>query len=223
MTSDSFTTLSSLPAVIMPPCSLTEVASSCNKAPEPLSVKAAFQGKNVLITGAQRSLARLSSHSSKRCHFLGQCIASSWPEVAASANETSIGLLQVESGMLASQLRNIAEPAHPSQQDCSELMNETTWCEKMLNAGATGFVGSVTMEQVLRICPGVSKIFLLIRSKAGRSGESLAASKLCSLQPRRARQSRLARLITVRSKGGREESECGPSFDVSVRSSTMGH
>ena len=45
----------------------------------------------------------------------------------------------------------------------------------MLNAGAIGFVGSVAMEQILRLCPGVSKIFLLIRSKAGRSGESLAA------------------------------------------------
>ena len=44
--------------------------------------------------------------------------------------------------------------------------------ETMLNAGAIGFVGSVAMEQIL--CPDVPRIFLLIRSKAGHSGESLA-------------------------------------------------
>lgn len=46
--------------------------------------------------------------------------------------------------------------------------------ETMLNAGAIGFVGSVAMEQILRLCPDVPRIFLLIRSKAGHSGESLA-------------------------------------------------
>ena len=50
----------------------------------------------------------------------------------------------------------------------------------MQHAGAVGFVGSVTMEQILRLCPGVSQIFLLIRPKAGRSGESLAARTLCT-------------------------------------------
>ena len=66
----------------------------------------------------------------------------------------------------------------------------------MLNAGAIGFVGSVAMEQILRLCPDVSKIFLLIRSKAGRSGESLAWT-LSIQQTQRARQKGLAYLVTA--------------------------
>ena len=41
------------------------------------------------------------------------------------------------------------------------------WC---LPAGATGFVGSVVLEQLLRVCPTVKKIYLLIRVKRGQSG-----------------------------------------------------
>ena len=58
----------------------------------------------------------------------------------------------------------------------------------MLSAGAIGFVGSVVMEQILRLCPDVSKIFLLIRSKADRSGESLAAGTLRARKTQGARQ-----------------------------------
>ncbi|KAK9907611.1 hypothetical protein WJX75_006988 [Coccomyxa subellipsoidea] len=37
--------------------------------------------------------------------------------------------------------------------------------------GALGFVGSVTLEQLLRTCPDVRKVILLVRSKKGQSGE----------------------------------------------------
>lgn len=36
--------------------------------------------------------------------------------------------------------------------------------------GALGFVGSVTLEQLLRTCPDVHKVILLVRSKKGQSG-----------------------------------------------------
>ena len=62
VTSDSFTALPSLPAMRMPPCSNRGAALSCTKAPEPLSVQAAFQGKNVLITGAHRTPTVKSLH-----------------------------------------------------------------------------------------------------------------------------------------------------------------
>ena len=64
VTSDSFTATSELPAVVVPPCSLTEAMSSCTEDPKPLSVQAAFRGKNVLITGAEISHARTPLHLS---------------------------------------------------------------------------------------------------------------------------------------------------------------
>lgn len=41
----------------------------------------------------------------------------------------------------------------------------------MPRAGATGFVGSVVLEQLLRVCPSVKRIYVLIRSKRGQSGD----------------------------------------------------
>ena len=39
-----------------------------------------------------------------------------------------------------------------------------------LRAGATGFVGSVVLEQLLRICPTVKRVYVLIRDKRGQTG-----------------------------------------------------
>ena len=64
MTSDSFTAFSKVPALVAPPCSLTEAMSSRIKDPKALSVQAAFRAKNVLITGAQMSHARIPLHLS---------------------------------------------------------------------------------------------------------------------------------------------------------------
>lgn len=38
--------------------------------------------------------------------------------------------------------------------------------------GATGFMGKVLVEKLLRSCPGVRNIFLLIRSKKGQDVQS---------------------------------------------------
>ena len=38
-------------------------------------------------------------------------------------------------------------------------------------AGSTGFVGSVVLEQLMRLCPTFKRIYLLIRVKRGHQGE----------------------------------------------------
>ena len=44
-------------------------------------------------------------------------------------------------------------------------------------AGASGYVGSVVLEQLLRFAPDVARIYLLIRGKRGNSGAAaLSAS-----------------------------------------------
>ena len=37
-------------------------------------------------------------------------------------------------------------------------------------AGASGYVGSVVLEQLLRFAPDVDRIYMLIRGKRGSSG-----------------------------------------------------
>lgn len=59
-----------------------------------------------------------------------------------------------------------------------ELLTTVEQCEKsevaqwyagksILITGATGFMGKVLVEKLLRSCPDVKKIYLLIRSKKG--------------------------------------------------------
>ena len=52
-----------------------------------------------------------------------------------------------------------------------------------LRAGVTGFVGSTVLEQLLRICPSVKRIYVVIREKRGMTGASplAAASTFDSL------------------------------------------
>ena len=38
-------------------------------------------------------------------------------------------------------------------------------------AGSTGFVGSVVLEQLMRLCPTFKRIYVLIRVKRGQQGE----------------------------------------------------
>ena len=44
--------------------------------------------------------------------------------------------------------------------------------------GASGYIGSVVLEQLLRSCPDVARIYLLIRGKRGSTGD--AAVQLCA-------------------------------------------
>ncbi|KAF5281355.1 hypothetical protein FQR65_LT14753 [Abscondita terminalis] len=41
--------------------------------------------------------------------------------------------------------------------------------QHVLVTGATGFMGKVLVEKILRCCPGIGKIYLLIRQKRGRN------------------------------------------------------
>jgi fatty acyl-CoA reductase len=46
--------------------------------------------------------------------------------------------------------------------------------------GGTGFMGKVLLEKLLRSCPGVSKIYLLIRPKKGQDAHERLKLLLCS-------------------------------------------
>lgn len=46
--------------------------------------------------------------------------------------------------------------------------------------GGTGFMGKVLLEKLLRACPGVSKIYLLIRPKKGQDAHERLQQLLCS-------------------------------------------
>lgn len=41
--------------------------------------------------------------------------------------------------------------------------------KSVLITGATGFMGKVLVEKLLRCCPGVESLYLLVRPKAGQS------------------------------------------------------
>ncbi|BDA50523.1 probable fatty acyl-CoA reductase 1 [Coccomyxa sp. Obi] len=54
---------------------------------------------------------------------------------------------------------------------CPELSVQACFSgATILITGATGFVGSVVLEQILRVCPTVKRIYVLIRDKKGQSG-----------------------------------------------------
>ncbi|KAK9886421.1 hypothetical protein WA026_016701 [Henosepilachna vigintioctopunctata] len=46
--------------------------------------------------------------------------------------------------------------------------------------GGTGFMGKVLLEKLLRSCPGVAKIYLLIRPKKGQNAHERLSQLLCS-------------------------------------------
>ncbi|KAJ8916621.1 hypothetical protein NQ315_000266 [Exocentrus adspersus] len=46
--------------------------------------------------------------------------------------------------------------------------------------GGTGFMGKVLLEKLLRACPGVSRIYLLIRPKKGQQAQERLQQLLCS-------------------------------------------
>lgn len=46
--------------------------------------------------------------------------------------------------------------------------------------GGTGFMGKVLLEKLLRSCPGVARIYLLIRPKKGQHARERLQQLLCS-------------------------------------------
>ena len=54
---------------------------------------------------------------------------------------------------------------------CSFVSN----CRNM-PTGVTGFVGSVVLEQILRVSPSVKRIYVIIREKKGMTGTSCPAA-----------------------------------------------
>lgn len=44
--------------------------------------------------------------------------------------------------------------------------------KSILITGATGFLGKVLLEKLLRSCPGIENIYLIIKSKHGKDPQS---------------------------------------------------
>lgn len=75
-------------------------------------------------------------------------------------------------------------------KDMSALQNPVTSCSSNVSefyngktifiTGGTGFMGKVLLEKLLRACPGVFKIFLLIRPKRGQHAKERLHELLCS-------------------------------------------
>lgn len=50
--------------------------------------------------------------------------------------------------------------------------------KSVLITGATGFMGKVLVEKLLRSCPRVSALYLLVRPKAGQSMQERVADMM---------------------------------------------
>lgn len=54
---------------------------------------------------------------------------------------------------------------------CAETIPEFFADRHLFITGASGFMGKVLIEKLLRSCPGIEKIYVLIRQKKGKTGE----------------------------------------------------
>lgn len=50
--------------------------------------------------------------------------------------------------------------------------------KNVLITGATGFMGKVLVEKLLRSCPGVRALYILVRPKAGQTMQERVASMM---------------------------------------------
>ncbi|XP_043981504.1 fatty acyl-CoA reductase 1 isoform X1 [Gambusia affinis] len=71
--------------------------------------------------------------------------------------------------------------------------------KNVLISGATGFMGKVLLEKLLRSCPGVKAVYVMVRSKAGQSPQARVADMInCKLFERlQAEQPDFAEKITA--------------------------
>lgn len=74
------------------------------------------------------------------------------------------------------------EGVHSSQLGHGRISVKTAFSGATLFiTGGSGYVGSVVLEQLLRFCPDVAKIYLLIRGKRGNTGGAAGPCKDASV------------------------------------------
>ena len=100
----------------------------------------------------------------------GRLLAAGWapPNDATSVSHSSSSnerLLSVTPLHDASQLEDVP-PAHQQLSVRDAFAGRT-----VLLTGVTGFVGSLVLEQLLRTCPEITKIYVVVRQKHGISGQ----------------------------------------------------
>ncbi|KAL0022255.1 hypothetical protein WJX77_010593 [Trebouxia sp. C0004] len=100
----------------------------------------------------------------------GRLLAAGWapPHEAAyvsNSSSTNESLLYITPLRNASQLRD--EPSEHQQLSVRSAFAGRT----VLLTGVTGFVGSLVLEQLLRTCPEITKIYVVVRQKHGISGQ----------------------------------------------------
>jgi fatty acyl-CoA reductase len=64
-------------------------------------------------------------------------------------------------------LNKIVKMVENETNRISELFVNKT----LLITGGTGFLGKVLIEKVLRTCPGVKKMYLIVRSKSNKNSK----------------------------------------------------
>lgn len=78
--------------------------------------------------------------------------------------------------------------------------------KSVLITGATGFMGKVLVEKLLRSCPEVKALYLLVRPKAGQSMQQRVSEMLtCKVRPQFDLSS-----VPLRFKASGQESEPPP-------------
>lgn len=65
---------------------------------------------------------------------------------------------------------------HQQQLGVSEFYHGKT----VFITGGTGFMGKVLLEKLLRACPGLARVYLLIRPKKGQDARERLQQLLCS-------------------------------------------
>lgn len=81
---------------------------------------------------------------------------------------------------MVTQFKEMSAMQNPVSNSSNSSVSEFYNGKTIFITGGTGFMGKVLLEKLLRSCPGVSKIYLLIRPKRGQDTQERLQQLLCS-------------------------------------------